>query len=210
MGKYNRLKLDSAAEKAARQWIKEQGGEEYDLERLYDSMYKARQRAREQGEDPGKQLNLSWVNIKKAIQTTERETGGTISAEEYIYRRKEQYQNLYRRSEVKQRIKENLFGVQEIDEETGEIYTDFNPEDVPEELLRKINRMSAAELANIYKKVMPDNLVSRTYNEARKGYDAGGVYSQDAWDEELRKAYERIAAENEELRQQVIDEIAKR
>lgn len=210
MGKYNRLKVDSAAEKAARQWIKEQGVEEYDLERLYDSMYKTRQRAREQGEDPGKQLNLSWVNIKKAIQTTERETGGTISAEEYIYRRKEQYQNLYRRSEVKQRIKENLFGVQEIDEETGEIYTDFNPEDVPEELLRKINRMSAADLANIYKKVMPDNLVSRAYNEARKGYDAGGVYSQDAWDEELRKAYERIAAENEELRQQVIDEIAKR
>lgn len=210
MGKYNRLKLDSAAEKAARQWIKEQGVEEYDLERLYDSMYKARQRAREQGEDPGKQLNLSWVNIKKAIQTTERETGGVVSAEEYIYRRKEQYQNLYRRSEVKQRIKENLFGVQEIDEETGEIYTDFNPEDVPEELLRKINRMSAADLANIYKKVMPDDLVSRAYKEARTGYDAGGVYSQDAWDEELRKAYERIAAENKELRQQVIDEIAKR
>lgn len=210
MGKYNRLKLDSAAEKAARQWIKAQGVEEYDLERLYDSMYKARQRAREQGEEPGKQLNLSWVNIKKAIQTTERETGGTISAKEYIYRRKEQYQNLYRRSEVKQRIKENLFGVQEIDEETGEIYTDFNPEDVPEELLRKINRMSAADLANLYKKVMPDDLVSRAYNEARKGYDAGGVYSQAAWDEELRKAYERIAAENEELRQQVIDEIAKR
>ena len=173
-------------------------------------MYKARQRAREQGEDPGKQLNLSWVNIKKAIQTTERETGGTISAEEYIYRRKEQYQNLYRRSEVKQRIKENLFGVQEIDEETGEIYTDFNPEDVPEELLRKINRMSAADLANLYKKVMPDDLVSRAYREAKTGYEAGGVYSQAAWDEELRKAYERIAAENEELRQQVIDEIAKR
>ena len=210
MGKYNRLKVNSAAEKAPRQSIKEQGVEEYDLERLYDSMYKARQRAREQGEDPGKQLNLSWVNIKKAIQTTERETGGTISAEEYIYRRKEQYQNLYRRSEVKQRIKENLFGVQEIDEETGEIYTDFNPEDVPEELLRKINRMSAADLANLYKKVMPDDLVSRAYREAKTGYEAGGVYSQAAWDEELRKAYERIAAENEELRQQVIDEIAKR
>ena len=210
MSKYNRLKVDSAAEKAARQWIKEQGIEEYDLERLYDSMYKARQRAWEQGEDPGKQLNLSWVNIKKAIQTTERETGGTISAEEYIYRRKEQYQKLYRRSEVKQRIKENLFGVQEIDEETGEIYTDFNQDDVPEELLRKINRMSAADLANLYKKVMPDDLVSRAYKEARTGYDVGGVYSQDAWDEELRKAYERIAAENEELRQQVIDEIAKR
>lgn len=210
MGKYNRLKLDSAAEKAARQWIKAQGVEEYDLERLYDSMYKARQRAREQGEDPGKQLNLSWGNIKKAIQTTERETGGTISAKEYIYRRKEQYQNLYRRSEVKQRIKENLFGVQEIDEETGEIYTDFNQDNVPEELLRKTNRMSAADLANLYKKVMPDDLVSRAYKEARTGYDACGVYSQDAWDEELRKAYERIAAENEELRQQVIDEIAKR
>lgn len=210
MGKYNRLKVDSAAEKAARQWIKEQGVEEYDLERLYDSMYKARQRAREQGEDPGKQLNLSWVNIKKAIQTTERETGGVVSAEEYIYRRKLQYQNLYRRSAVKQRIKENLFGVQEIDEETGEIYTDFNPEDVPEELLRKINRMSAADLAKIYKNIMPDDLVSRAYREAKTGYEAGGVYSQAAWDEELRKAYERIAAENEVLRQQVIDEIAKR
>lgn len=210
MGKYNRLKVESAAEKAARQWIKAQGVEEYDLERLYDSMYKARQRAREQGEDPGKQLNLSWVNIKKAIQTTERETGGIISAEEYIYRRKEQYQNLYRRSEVKQRIKENLFGVQEIDEETGEIYTDFDITDIPEELLRKINRMSAADLAKIYKNIMPDDLVPRAYREAKTGYEAGGVYSQAAWDEELRKAYERIAAENEELRQQVIDEIAKR
>lgn len=210
MSKYNRLKVDSAAEKAARKWIKEQGVEEYDLERLYDSMYKARQRAREQGEDPGKQLNLSWVNIKKAIQTTERETGGLVSAKGYIYRRKEQYQNLYRRSEVKQRIKENLFGVQKIDEETGEIYTDFDITDIPEELLRKINRMSAADLAKIYKNIMPADLVSRAYREAETGYEAGGVYSQAAWDEELRKAYERIAAENEELRQQVIDEIAKR
>ena len=206
MSKYNRLKV----EKAARKWIKEQGVEEYDLERLYDSMYKTRQRAREQGEDPGNQLNLSWVNIKKAIQTTERETGGLVSAKEYIYRRKEQYQNLYRRSEVKQRIKENLFGVQEVDEETGEIYTDFDITDIPEELLWKINRMSAADLAKIYKNIMPDDLVSRAYRETKTGYEAGGVYSQAAWDEELRKAYERIAAENEELRQQVIDEIAKR
>lgn len=207
-----RLKKISTEERSARAQLREMGVSEYELDRLYDANYKARQRAREQSAAPGKTLNLSWEqvlrNVKQAIAK-----GRTESASEYIQSRRKSLADAYRTKTVKTQTLQRL-AVKGYDPETGEIKDSGSWAE--ELLLKKANDLTGSQVAALEaeqtKEAMeegeiPGNIVHDAYRDARRRYTETNATTQEEWDNLLKNEFMARDEAREIIQQRVAESL---
>lgn len=178
---YARIKRITEEERAARAQLKKMGVSEYELQRLYDANYKARQRAKITGAEYGESLNLNWKNILKGARQA-RQDGKTVS--EYVQARAQAYKAKYALREVKRENIESVTG--------GTAGGDWGAELVGQEL----KRLSTAEILDLKAEAIaqmedageatptPSN---ETYKRAHRRYIETNASTQTEWDKILRE-----------------------
>lgn len=189
---YTRIKRITEEERQARAQLKKMGVSEYELQRLYDANYKARQRAEIAGAQYGQSLNLNWKNVLQGARQA-RQSGKTVS--EYINARRAAYKAKYTLKEVKQQNIESITGAENVSDDWGA------------ELVQKtLSRYSAAEVVEIKAEAIgemedagetlppPSN---EAYKRAHRRYVENNASTQAEWDSLLRseQATEVIADE---------------
>ena len=189
---YTRIKRITEEERQARAQLKKMGVSEYELQRLYDANYKARQRAEIAGAQYGQSLNLNWKNVLQGARQA-RQSGKTVS--EYINARRAAYKSKYTLKEVKQQNIESITGVENVSDDWGA------------ELVQKtLSRYSAADVVEIKAEAIGEMEDAGealpppsddAYRRAHRRYVENNASTQTEWDSLLRseQATEVVADE---------------
>ena len=189
---YSRIKKVTEEERAARATLKKMGVSEYDLQRLYDANYKARQRATVAGASYGESLNLNWKNVLQGARQA-RAVGKTVS--EYIAARTQSYKGKYTLKEVKR---------EQIESITGGISGDWGAELVAQQL----KNYSTADVVDLKAEAigeMEENgealppISNETYKRAHRRYKETNASTQAEWDNLLREERAKDIEENDTL-----------
>lgn len=192
-----RLKKISEEERAAKRELRAMGVSDYELNRLYDANYKARQRVSElTGAEladlgnKGKPLSLSWQQVLR--QARQAETQGK-TATQYIQRRRANLSNYFRKSAVKAQSIDIIFA---------------NKQGVISWAQEALNKFSAAEIkqaqleaAEMISEDSDDyQSIADAFRNAKKRYEAIGATTQAEWDYLLANELVKIAETNKSLR----------
>lgn len=189
---YTRIKKITEEERAARAQLRKMGVSEYDLQRLYDANYKARQRATVAGASYGESLNLNWKNILQGARQA-RGIGKTVS--EYITARTQAYKGKYKLKEVKREQVESI---------TGGTGDDWGAELVS----RELKKYSTAEVVNLKAEAIDDMeengealppISNETYKRAHQRYIETNSSTQSEWDNLLNEERAKDIEESETL-----------
>ena len=175
-----RLKRISEEERAAKQKLREMGVSDYELNRLYDANYKARQRAQDVGASPKETLNLSWRQILRGARQAEAQGK---SASEYVAGRKNLFSKSYKISQVRKEVID-VIGAGDVNISTGEVAGSW----AQEIAAKTVKRATGAELANAQRDAVKElreegfDFDAEVYHRTRAKYDAVGASSQAEWD----------------------------
>lgn len=210
-----RLKSISEEERAAKAQLRQMGVSDYELNRLYDANYKAKQRAAASGASPGKTLNLSWQQVLRNAQQAQRQ-GKTAS--DYINIRRQTLAKQYKASTEKKRVRETYS--QNLNQITGEVGR------WSAELFDKLlKRSTGAELGRaetdainelLDAEEIDEDFKRESYRAAKNRYVMTNASTQEEWDkllqdeltkdeETLKKIQEKIA-ENLDVDLSAVDE----
>lgn len=178
---YGRLKRISEEERDARAQLKKMGVSEYELQRLYDANYKARQRAEFAGTQYGESLNLNWKNVLQGARQA-RARGESVTG--YIQARRASYKAKYTIKETKAANIQSITG--------DNLSRDWGAELV----FKKLNTYSAAKVLE-YKVKALDKMedagealpppTSETYKRSHNRYKAENASTKEEWDNILRE-----------------------
>lgn len=192
-----RLKKISEEERAAKNELRKMGVSDYELNRLYDANYKARQRVSElTGAEladlgnKGKPLSLSWQQVLR--QARQAETQGK-TATQYIEMRRANLSNYFRKSTVKAQSIDIIFAnKQGVITWAQEALNKFNAAEVNQAQLEAIEMIS--EDSEDYQSI------ADAYRNAKKAYERTGATTQAEWDYLLSNELVKNAETNESLR----------
>ena len=207
-----RLKKISEEERAARAQLRGMGVSEYELDRLYDANYKARQRAIEQSANPGKTLNLSWAQVLRNARQAIAE-GRAESASDYIQSRRQTLSDAYRTKTVKEETLKRL-AVKGYDPETGEIKDSGSWAE--ELLLEKANDLTGSQVAALEAEQMkeaeqageiPGNIVYDSYRDAKRKYIETNASTKEEWDNLLKNEFMARDEAREIVQQRVAEQL---
>ena len=152
------------------------GVSEYDLQRLYDANYKARQRAEFAGAKYGESLNLNWKNVLQGARQA-RARGESVTG--YIQARRASYKAKYTIKEIKQQSIESVTGATTSGDWGAEL------------LYKKLNTYSAAEVLSIKERALEDmqdagedlpEISNEAYKRAHRRYVEENAGTQAEWD----------------------------
>ena len=164
------IKTISQEERQARAQLKKMGVSEYELQRLYDANYKARQRfafARQGDYREVERLQLSWVNTLRGAYAA-RQEGKSVN--EYIKARTQRYKATYTVKYTKQSKIESVVG------ERYKGQTGFWANDA---VGLRLERLSAENVVKVY----------------TDAYNAAGITAEEE-SETYRRSHNRYKAEN--------------
>ena len=173
---YGRIKRISEEERAARAQLKKMGVSEYELQRLYDANYKARQRAEFAAAQYGESLNLNWKNI---LQGARQARARGESATEYVQARRASFKAKYTIKETKAATIQSISG--------GDFSGDWGAELVAKEL----KKYSAADVLKFKANALSDMQDAgedlpppsgEVYKRARRRYKEENAATVGEWD----------------------------
>ena len=177
------LKTISQEERQARAQLKKMGVSEYELQRLYDANYKARQRfafARQGNYAEVERLKLSWEKTLRGAQAARRE-GKSVS--EYIKARTQTYKKTYTTKYTKQ---------SKIESVVGEVYKGSTGFWANDAVGLRLERLSAEKVVQVYTDAynaagITAEEESETYRRAHNRYIVENCSTQGEWDRILQE-----------------------
>ena len=193
-----RLKTISEQERNAKALLRAMGATDDELDRLYDATYKARKRAEAQGAEPGKTLNLSWVQVLRNVKQAQARNGETVS--QYIQGRRSRLAKLYKTTEVKKDVIER----HKVDD------GDWGDE-VLSRFLKSLSGTEVAKLENDAIKELEEegaienDVLRDAYRNARARYEASGASTKEEWDKFLAEELSAVPDSWDLIRERMLE-----